>query len=104
MLDSKTKLDVRQCLQCGRDFSKKENHARCKRCRPSNLAYEATDRRKFRKAIRDYARRGHYQPRPPNFSNLEERLERWLSAKKQADVYKQLLQRLQPLKMALSSR
>jgi hypothetical protein len=81
----------RKCRNCGREFSKTDSHRLCKRCRPSNLAYEKSDRRQFRKSIRACARYRHHAP---NFANFDERLKSWTQGKQKIKEYKFLLAKI----------
>ena len=80
-----------RCRNCGREFSKADSHRLCKRCRPSNAAYEETAQRRFRKSIRAHARYWH---RAPNFTNFDVRLKSWTAMQQEIKKYKAVLARI----------
>lgn len=67
-------VETRQCVECGADFSVKDMHRRCKKCRDSNLKFDMSAKQKCTRAIRDHAR-----PRgvAPDFQRFDEQLKTW---------------------------
>jgi hypothetical protein len=90
-----------ECVRCGRAISPKEGHAVCKPCRPSNRRYETSGRRRFRKAVYDFAR---YSGAQPNFSNFETRFAMWLEADRRTKELRAVIDYARAILKSLPSR